>query len=165
MATIFTGQEIVGQDHHDPKRTYDVVLCACCKQPVSLRVAYIDPYVNTGEELDQAAREAEAATAFEARVQQTIEAGAKDRETAIRWLFDAENDPYVFGDPDYYCHSHGLPYGYSQEGGLLDCSGGVKYTPPLYIQHITKDHHVPQHHLAHPSWHIRRHTQSRIGIR
>lgn len=50
MATIFTGQEIVGQDTHDPKRTYDVVLCACCKQPVSLRVAYIDPYINTGEE-------------------------------------------------------------------------------------------------------------------
>lgn len=51
MATIFTGQEIVGQDHHDPKRPYDKVSCGCCKQPVSLRVAYIDPYVNTGEEL------------------------------------------------------------------------------------------------------------------
>lgn len=63
-------------------------------------------------ELDQAAREADAAAAFEARVQQTIEAGAKDRETAIRWLFDAENDPYVLFDPDYYCSLHGLPYGY-----------------------------------------------------
>lgn len=63
-------------------------------------------------EREQAARQAEAVAAFEARVQKTIESGAKDRETAIRWLFEAENDPYVFGDPDYYCHSHGLPYGY-----------------------------------------------------
>ena len=51
MVTIFTGQEIVGQDPHDPRKPYDVVACACCKLPVSLRVAYIDPYVNTGEEL------------------------------------------------------------------------------------------------------------------
>lgn len=51
MATIFTGQRIIGQDTHDPKRQYDIVACACCRGPVSLRVAYIDPYVNTGEEL------------------------------------------------------------------------------------------------------------------
>lgn len=51
MATIFTGQEIIGQDPHDPKHPYDVVACAKCQEPVSLRVAYIDPYVNTGEDL------------------------------------------------------------------------------------------------------------------
>lgn len=64
---------------------------------------------------EDAAREAEAVKAFEARVQKTIESGAADRKTAIRWLFDAENDPYVFGDPDYYCHNYGLPCGYFKQ--------------------------------------------------
>lgn len=59
-----------------------------------------------------AAREAAAVKEFEELVQHTIEAGARTRENAIKWLFEAENDPYVFADPDYYCHSHGLPYGY-----------------------------------------------------
>jgi hypothetical protein len=56
--------------------------------------------------------QAEAVRKFEERVARTIALGAKDRETAIRWLFEAENDPYVFGDPDYYCSQYGLPYGY-----------------------------------------------------
>ena len=51
MATIFTGQRIVGKDLHDPKRPYDEVECACCNKPVSLRVAYIDKYVRPGKEL------------------------------------------------------------------------------------------------------------------
>lgn len=61
---------------------------------------------------EEAAREAAAVKEFEELVQHTIEAGARTRENAIKWLFEAENDPYVFADPDYYCHSHGLPYGY-----------------------------------------------------
>lgn len=60
-------------------------------------------------ELEAAAKQV---AAFEERVQATIEAGAQDRETAIRWLLEAEEDPYVMGDPDYYCHKYGLPYGY-----------------------------------------------------
>lgn len=51
MATIFTGQKIVGKDLHDPKRPYDEVACAKCGRPVSLRVAYIDKYVRPGKEL------------------------------------------------------------------------------------------------------------------
>lgn len=61
---------------------------------------------------EEAAQEAAAVKEFEELVQHTIEAGARTRENAIKWLFEAENDPYVFTDPDYYCHSHGLPYGY-----------------------------------------------------
>ena len=47
MGNIFTGQEITGEDHHDSHRPYAVVICPVCKQPVSLRVAYIDPYFNS----------------------------------------------------------------------------------------------------------------------
>lgn len=61
---------------------------------------------------EEAAREAAAAKEFEELVQHTIEAGARTRENAIKWLFEAENDPYVLADPDYYCSLHGLPYGY-----------------------------------------------------
>lgn len=61
---------------------------------------------------EEAAREAAAVKEFEELVQYTIEAGARTRENAIKWLFEAENDPYGFGDPDYFCHAHGLPYGY-----------------------------------------------------
>lgn len=50
MATIFTGQEIIGQDGHDHRGLYDVVLCAVCDRPVSLRVAYIDKYLPIGKE-------------------------------------------------------------------------------------------------------------------
>lgn len=49
---------------------------------------------------------------FELRLKDVIESGAKDRETAIRWMFEAENDDYVWDDPNYYCYNHGLPYGY-----------------------------------------------------
>lgn len=46
---------------------------------------------------------------FEARVQQIIETGAKDRATAMRWIHDAEGTQ---GDNDYLCYCLGLPYGY-----------------------------------------------------
>ena len=49
---------------------------------------------------------------FEAKIAEVVATGAKDRETAIRWMFDAENDDYVSNDPDYFCFLHGLPYGY-----------------------------------------------------
>ena len=56
--------------------------------------------------------EKEAIVRFEARLADVIACGAGNRETAIRWVFQAENDQYVFGDPDLFCYSHGLPYGY-----------------------------------------------------
>lgn len=64
---------------------------------------------------EEAAQEAAAVKEFEELVQFTIEQGARTRQNAIRWLFEAENDPYVFSDPDYYCSMHGLPYGYFKE--------------------------------------------------
>ena len=57
--------------------------------------------------------EQEAAARFEASVTATIESGAGDRETAIRWLFDAEDlVPDSTYDQDQFCYSHGLPYRY-----------------------------------------------------
>lgn len=46
---------------------------------------------------------------FEDRVQETIQLGAKDRETAIRWLLDASS---ANGDLEYFCYLNNLPYTY-----------------------------------------------------
>lgn len=53
--------------------------------------------------------EQECIARFEANVAGVIAAGAKDRETAIRWIIDAED---VDGDLDHFCYRMGLPYGY-----------------------------------------------------
>ena len=45
---------------------------------------------------------------FEELVTSTIEAGALDRATAIRWLLDAEGVDN--NDPGYACHCFGLSY-------------------------------------------------------
>lgn len=55
------------------------------------------------------AEQDEAAVRFEARVQETIVAGAKDRATALRWIHDAEGTD---GDNDYLAWTLGLPYKY-----------------------------------------------------
>lgn len=47
---------------------------------------------------------------FEGRVQQVIDSGAKDRETAIRWLRESVCE--TVGDDDRLCYMLGLPYGY-----------------------------------------------------
>ncbi len=57
---------------------------------------------------EQAERDA-AAVRFEARVQVTIAAGAKDRVTALRWIHDAEG---TRGDNDYLAFTLGLGYNY-----------------------------------------------------
>jgi len=49
---------------------------------------------------------------FEQRINETIAIGAKDRETAIRWIIDAEN---ADGDINYLEYLLNLPYGYLQE--------------------------------------------------
>lgn len=45
---IFTGQEVIGGDCQDPQRYYDIVECPYCKEAVSLRTAYLDPYAEGG---------------------------------------------------------------------------------------------------------------------
>lgn len=58
-------------------------------------------------------REALRVAEFEGMVADTIAAGAKDRETAIRWLRDAEGA--TDGPLDYFEYLMGLPYGYLTE--------------------------------------------------
>lgn len=60
-------------------------------------------------EAEEAAREKEEIERFEALVATTIEAGAKDRESALRWIMDASD---CDGDWEYLCYQHCLPYGY-----------------------------------------------------
>ncbi len=50
-----------------------------------------------------------AATNFETRVKNTIDSGARDRETALRWIHEAEG---TNGDDEFLCYQLGLKYGY-----------------------------------------------------
>jgi hypothetical protein len=63
------------------------------------------------ESEDKARKEAEAqaTVVFEQRIQSLIDAGAKDRATAIRWIHEAEDTQ---GDDEYLCYTLGLPYQY-----------------------------------------------------
>lgn len=54
-------------------------------------------------------REDRAVIDFEKMVALTIENGAKDRETAFRWIMEASDSQ---GDWDYLAWNLGIPYGY-----------------------------------------------------
>lgn len=67
-----------------------------------------------GEEIDRAekqrrADEAEAVVRFSKRIEKTIKSGAGDRETALRWIMEADD---CRGDWEYLCYQNGLPYGF-----------------------------------------------------
>lgn len=55
-------------------------------------------------------REAAAVEEFEAMIRQTIDMGAGDRETAIRWLKEAREGQEA--SDDFMEYEFGLPYGY-----------------------------------------------------
>lgn len=54
-------------------------------------------------------QQASAMVVFEARVAEVIASGARNRDTAMRWIHDAEGSQ---GDDEYLCFLVGLPYGY-----------------------------------------------------
>jgi hypothetical protein len=54
-------------------------------------------------------QQAESSVKFEQRILDLIVSGARDRETAIRWVHQAEGSD---GDDEYLCFLVGLPYGY-----------------------------------------------------
>lgn len=56
--------------------------------------------------------QAAATEEFEAHVAATIANGAKDRETALRWIMDAS---ICNGDWEFLCYEYNLPYGYFQK--------------------------------------------------
>jgi len=61
------------------------------------------------EDIARKAAETEAIDRFEQHVTNTICMGARDRETALRWIMDASN---ANGDWEYLCYDLGLPYQY-----------------------------------------------------
>jgi hypothetical protein len=61
------------------------------------------------EDIARKEAEASATVVFEQRIQSLIEAGAKDRATAMRWIHEAED---TNGDDDYLAYTLGLPYQY-----------------------------------------------------
>jgi len=61
------------------------------------------------EDIARKAAETEAIEKFEQHVINTICMGARDRETALRWIMDASN---ANGDWEYLCYDLGLPYHY-----------------------------------------------------
>jgi hypothetical protein len=63
---------------------------------------------NENAELETRAQ-AEAVRKFEQHVIATIDMGAGDRETALRWIMQGSD---ANGDWDYFCDLNGLPYGY-----------------------------------------------------
>jgi hypothetical protein len=60
-------------------------------------------------EIERKASEESATVVFEQRIQTLIDAGAKDRATAMRWIHEAED---TNGDDDYLAWTLGLPYQY-----------------------------------------------------
>lgn len=71
-------------------------------------------------EMEEQARlvaEAEAVREFEDTVESVIQAGAGDRETALRWIM-ASSD--AGGDWEYFCFLRGLPYGYFNQPEVVD---------------------------------------------
>jgi len=57
----------------------------------------------------RAIEEAHAIQKFEKLIADTIQNGAGDRETAIRWLKQADE---YYHDESHMCYEYGLPYGY-----------------------------------------------------
>lgn len=61
---------------------------------------------------EEKAREARAVAEFEALIAETIELGANDRATAIRWICDGIDHG---GDLGFVCYHYGLPYSMESE--------------------------------------------------
>ena len=62
------------------------------------------------EDMEREEREQAVSVAkFEQHVINTICMGARDRETALRWIMDAST---ADGDWEYFCFLNNLPYGY-----------------------------------------------------
>lgn len=90
-------------------------LQAMTEQELEAELNYLSEVIDRNER-EREAEEAEAIVRFEDRVKSLIETGASDRETAIRWIRQAEEaEDAEYGDMDFLCYTLGLPYGYFKE--------------------------------------------------
>ena len=74
---------------------------------------YISKAVKNAME-EEAEAEKASVNEFEKRVSDTIESGAGDRTTALRWIMQAENMENEY-DAGYICYCLNLPYSYEKE--------------------------------------------------
>jgi len=65
--------------------------------------------VITRVEAERRQAEHDAVVRFSKRIGDTIAAGAGNRETALRWIHEADGSN---GDDEYLCYLNGLPYGF-----------------------------------------------------
>ena len=68
--------------------------------------------VINAEDLARKEAEATAVEKFEQHIINTMCMGARDRETALRWIMDAST---ANGDWEYFCFLNGLPYRYFEK--------------------------------------------------
>jgi len=66
-------------------------------------------------EMHEQAYQAECIARFEKSVADAIAMGAGDRETAVRWLREAEQDDEASERDEYFEYGNNLPYGYLKE--------------------------------------------------
>lgn len=73
--------------------------------------AELEVLAEVAERAERARREDEhrAVVKFSKRVEEVIKAGAKNRETALRWIHEADGSN---GDDEFLCYLNGLPYGF-----------------------------------------------------
>lgn len=75
--------------------------------------AILDSYIKQSEIVakEEAEWEAQKQVELEKNIQSVIDAGAGDRQTAIRWMWDAFLEEEQYPDPDYWMY--GLQIGYN----------------------------------------------------
>ena len=72
---------------------------------------YLQKTIQANDEQEKA-QQALAVEKFEQHVTNSICMGARDRETALKWIMQASS---ADGDWEYFCFLNGLPYGYFKE--------------------------------------------------
>lgn len=76
------------------------------KDTLISEINYLQSIVEENE-IEDAKREKIAIENFNALIEKTILIGAKNRETAIRWLAESSD---CSNDLEFLCYQHGLPY-------------------------------------------------------
>ena len=83
--------------------------------------------MRVGEAIDEeAARQAVSVVEFEKLVVDTLEMGAADRETAVRWLEDAARDDSYQWDSLWFNFEYDLPSEYNPHTGEVDYGWNYK---------------------------------------
>jgi hypothetical protein len=126
MNTEIGVEEFKGWEDMSRKEQLEAIVYDMYKDAYGVRGRHLNLQSMTEEELDrevsylqgviienesrQRDQEKAAARAFEERIGEYIAVGAGNRETALRWIMEADGDGY--NDWEYVAFVNGLPYGY-----------------------------------------------------